>query len=126
MQNKIKFTINESVPTWNYVLAGKEMTRWRDAIKEFVGKGKPWEGNVSVKFKFYVKGYFNSQKDIDNMCKFVIDSMKGVIYVDDRQVVKLNAVKIIVDKIEKERVVIQVENIDACELKRSARKKTEK
>ena len=36
--------------------------------------------------------------DIDNLVKFVLDSLNGVLYCDDRQVVKVTAVKLLDNK----------------------------
>ncbi|KAL3823457.1 hypothetical protein ACHAXA_010217 [Cyclostephanos tholiformis] len=35
------------------------------------------------------------RSDVDNLAKFVMDSLNGVLYVDDRQVVRLSAVKVL-------------------------------
>ncbi len=35
------------------------------------------------------------RSDVDNLAKFVMDSLNGVVYVDDRQVVSLNVVKVL-------------------------------
>jgi Holliday junction resolvase RusA-like endonuclease len=35
------------------------------------------------------------RSDVDNLAKFVMDSLNGVLYVDDRQVVNLNVVKVL-------------------------------
>lgn len=41
------------------------------------------------------KFYNNRSGDVDNLCKFVLDSLNRVLYADDRQVVCLNAIKIL-------------------------------
>ena len=38
--------------------------------------------------------YKGSKADIDNLCKFYIDSMNGVFYKDDAQIVSLSACKV--------------------------------
>jgi Endodeoxyribonuclease RusA len=38
--------------------------------------------------------YPTTASDVDNLAKFVLDSMNGVLYVDDRQVVSLHAIKV--------------------------------
>ena len=35
------------------------------------------------------------RSDVDNLAKFVMDSLNGVLYVDDRQVVRLSAMKVL-------------------------------
>jgi Holliday junction resolvase RusA-like endonuclease len=35
------------------------------------------------------------RSDVDNLAKFVMDSLNGVLYVDDRQVVNLNVMKVL-------------------------------
>jgi Holliday junction resolvase RusA-like endonuclease len=35
------------------------------------------------------------RSDVDNLAKFVMDSLNGVLYVDDRQVVRLKAMKVL-------------------------------
>lgn len=37
----------------------------------------------------------NLRSDVDNMAKFVMDSLNGLLYVDDRQVVVLNVRKVL-------------------------------
>mmetsp|Transcript_26996 Transcript_26996/g.42353 ORF Transcript_26996/g.42353 Transcript_26996/m.42353 type:complete len:268 (+) Transcript_26996:145-948(+) len=41
------------------------------------------------------KYYNNRSGDVDNLCKFVMDSLNQVLYADDRQVVCLNAIKLL-------------------------------
>ena len=42
------------------------------------------------KSKFFAAVY----PDIDNLCKFVMDALNGIVYNDDRQVVVLHAIKL--------------------------------
>lgn len=39
--------------------------------------------------------YDSQRPDIDNLCKFVLDALTGVVYGDDSQVVKLTATKLV-------------------------------
>ena len=39
--------------------------------------------------------FHNSRGDIDNFCKFVMDSLNQVLYTDDKQVVCLNAIRVL-------------------------------
>jgi len=45
--------------------------------------------------------------DIDNLCKFVLDAMKGALCCDDRQFAELHAVKGIADS-QRSRTVVRV------------------
>ena len=38
---------------------------------------------------------YSVRSDVDNLAKFVMDSLNGLVYVDDRQVVNLNAIKVL-------------------------------
>ncbi|KAL7525213.1 hypothetical protein ACHAXR_000904 [Thalassiosira sp. AJA248-18] len=38
---------------------------------------------------------YNTRSDVDNLAKFVMDSLNGIVYDDDRQVVSLNAIKVL-------------------------------
>eukprot|EP00804_Cyclotella_cryptica_P005663 CCRYP_000034-RA/>CCRYP_000034-RA protein AED:0.36 eAED:0.36 QI:0/-1/0/1/-1/1/1/0/323 len=57
----------------------------------FVGN-KPGSGRIksNAPGKFHV-----SRTDIDNLAKFVLDSLNGILYDDDRQVVSLRAIKML-------------------------------
>jgi Holliday junction resolvase RusA-like endonuclease len=57
----------------------------------FVGS-KPGPGRIKsdAPGKFHV-----SRTDIDNLAKFVLDSLNGILYEDDRQVVSLKAIKML-------------------------------
>lgn len=50
---------------------------------------EPLEGEVSVTCRFY-----NARQDIDNMCKLLLDSMNGIVWVDDKFIVELHLYKI--------------------------------
>lgn len=52
----------------------------------------PGEGRIKDK----APGKFHtSRSDIDNLAKFVLDSLNGLLYADDRQVVSLKAMKML-------------------------------
>ena len=40
-------------------------------------------------------GVGHIRSDVDNLAKFVMDSLNGVVYADDRQVTSLNVVKVL-------------------------------
>lgn len=45
-------------------------------------------------FKSKKNGFRNIRPDLDNLLKFIIDAMKGIVYQDDSQIVYVNATKI--------------------------------
>lgn len=49
---------------------------------------------VVFSFKSKKKGFKNTRPDIDNLLKFIIDAMKGLVYKDDSQIVALSTMKI--------------------------------
>ena len=50
-------------------------------------RGTPLQGNLQVDMQFYL-GH-KRRVDLDNLSKSVLDGMNGIVYEDDRQVVKL-------------------------------------
>ena len=46
---------------------------------------------LEVKVIFHVS---NMRKDVDNLLKFVLDAMQGLVYVDDATIVHISATKI--------------------------------
>lgn len=67
------------------------------SIKEDIGwqvkkgyRGKPLKGLVIVDVVFYFK---NNRSDIDNCLKGLLDSLRGIIYEDDKQIVELHVWK---------------------------------
>ena len=65
--------------------------RMKRPKSHFVGN-RPEPGRIkpSAPGKLY-----SNRSDVDNLAKFVMDSLNGVVYVDDRQVVSLNAIKVL-------------------------------
>ena len=53
---------------------------------------------VTLNFVFDKKKCLTTRKDIDNLQKFFFDSGEGVLYENDKQVVKVVATKEVVDK----------------------------
>lgn len=49
--------------------------------------------------------YHSAAPDIDNLCKFLLDSLKGVVIVDDRKISSLSAKKVY-DKVPRTELVI--------------------
>ena len=48
------------------------------------------EADIKVSVDFFVT---NMSKDIDNLVKFVLDGLQGVLYADDRKIVSIKAHK---------------------------------
>jgi Holliday junction resolvase RusA-like endonuclease len=51
----------------------------------------PWQADVTAVLLFVVKDKKGEQPDVDNLTKVVLDALKGIAYVDDRQVVRQHA-----------------------------------
>lgn len=79
----------------------KTTVEYEDLIRKsfLTSKRIKHEGAVRVDIEIYCKKLI-SKPDIDNTCKAILDSLNGFAYIDDNQVVKLTAIKI-VDKEEK-------------------------
>ena len=73
-------------------------------------QGKPYEGDVEISIRLY---YDTLRKpDIDNVCKALLDSMQGIVYKNDSQITKLEAVQILIDKEQGTRAEIEIK--EAC------------
>ena len=66
--------------------------RMKRPNNHFVGS-KPGPGRLKPNAP--QKYFSNRSGDVDNLCKFVMDSLNQVLYADDRQVVCLNAMKVL-------------------------------
>jgi len=66
--------------------------RMKRPNNHFIGS-KPGSGRLKPNAP--QKYYNNRSGDVDNLCKFVMDSLNQVLYADDRQVVCLNAIKVV-------------------------------
>ena len=51
-------------------------------------------GKECLKIKISIKYYVSTSKDVDNMCKFLFDSMQHVMYDNDKCIYKVTAEKI--------------------------------
>lgn len=65
------------------------------AMKESLGyeakkqwKEKPIEGQLGLRIEFHVK---NKRADLDNLLKGFLDSLSGILYLDDSQIVEIKA-----------------------------------
>ena len=78
--------------------ASRELNAFRRSVREClgglsVGMFPMFDIAVSLEVKaiFFVS---NMRKDVDNMLKFVLDALQGVVYPDDRIIVTIQAKKI--------------------------------
>jgi crossover junction endodeoxyribonuclease RusA len=94
------FLENIKVPSVNHYLKksryGFYQTRETKDFKKLIfltGKSQnldPLEGNVQINIKWEVK----RKADLDNILKCVLDALQGVAYIDDKQVIEINAKKL--------------------------------
>jgi|TARA_Y100000031_G_C8228709_1_gene389773 Holliday junction resolvase RusA-like endonuclease len=93
----------------------KRYTKFREKMKALTGELEttPFEKLVSVSVVFYIgmpkswskkkkkeknKGFCDNNADLDNYQKAILDSLNGVLYIDDRQIVEIFASKRYSDK----------------------------
>lgn len=104
------------------------------AIDRWLGPGVPWTGPVSMRLRFRFPRpashflpanarraepelkatapvWLERSPDVDKLCRAILDAMTGLIYVDDAQVVALNATKRYVATGERPGVDVVVEAI---------------
>ncbi|MDO3627605.1 RusA family crossover junction endodeoxyribonuclease [Mucilaginibacter sp. BT774] len=62
-------------------------------LKENVDKEMPYKMPVEVILNFDINRKRLFEVDVDNLSKTILDSMKGVVFEDDNQVVRLLAIK---------------------------------
>lgn len=71
----------------------------RNQLEGFTRHGEDVLLVCSITFHFKQASYkdvrrqLRNSADVDNLCKFVLDAVKGVLYVDDKQVIEVNAKK---------------------------------
>ena len=90
---------------------GKKYSKFKEDMIEMTKNTKviPLEGNIYAKLRFNIQipkswskkkkeakngAYCDNHADIDNYCKSILDSLNGVYYKDDRQIVMLKATMI--------------------------------
>lgn len=66
--------------------------RMKRPLKHFINKDR---GRLRSNAPLQIS---HSQPDVDNLAKFALDSLNGLIYNDDQQVVALQAVRLFDDK----------------------------
>lgn len=107
--NKIKLIVNGDVPT-KYSMYGTDIEKkWKDSMRHFSKNKKPLFCEIKLKVIFYIKRTNTKERDLDNMVKFICDVMNGIIYKDDKQIIKLNAEKRFTNKEEK--VLLEISEI---------------
>lgn len=79
---------------------GKKYTAFRKEVKPLIEELDltPLEGPITISLTFNVSKPKTSKLDyptgdVDNYCKAVLDSLNGYLYVDDKQIVHLQASK---------------------------------
>lgn len=66
--------------------------RMKRPLSQFIAS-KPGPGRLKIAYAGQ-RLASNNRCDVDNLAKFVLDSLNGVLYVDDKQVVALNVMKV--------------------------------
>lgn len=61
-------------------------------VRAKMGHLEPFMGDVKVTLVFHRKG--KKRADLDNFCKSALDAMNGIVYHDDKQVTRLEAIVI--------------------------------
>jgi crossover junction endodeoxyribonuclease RusA len=95
MKNKIKITL-PFPPSVNTLYAthkgrrilSKEGRQFKKAVALLVGKTTPTANEVAVTVEIYRP---RRTSDLDNRLKGLLDSMTGLFYVDDKQIVEIHA-----------------------------------
>lgn len=72
-----------------------------------------WRSTPDETFAVELRAYVGSLRviDVDNICKSVLDALKGTVFPDDRQVVELHARKVL-DR-DRPRLELAVRRLDA-------------
>jgi Holliday junction resolvase RusA-like endonuclease len=68
-----------------------------------------WQGDLGINLSFYGA---HGSSDIDNLCKLVMDGLKGAVYNDDKQIIYLHAYKCKGAKKDPKKTVIEVWSAD--------------
>lgn len=90
--------INQRVPSLNTIYKKNRHSVYKSQkAKDFTAvirqlQCEPYSGSVRLDIVFV---YTNPLVDIDNGLKLLLDSLEGVAYINDRQIVELNVKKLI-------------------------------
>lgn len=70
----------------------RSRTAWRQRVAAIASVEFDTAMNIPKQIKADITFYFDEipDFDLDNMCKLILDSMKGIVYEDDNQVADLN------------------------------------
>lgn len=66
----------------------KESYQWQAKSQ---WRGKPLEGNIHIEVELYFKD--KRVRDIDNYSKILLDSLTGIVWIDDKQIQKMTISK---------------------------------
>lgn len=77
----------------NIVFVSKKGKEFRDNVKRFMlsKKIKKHTGDIEVSIKLFFKS--KRDLDVDNYFKSILDALNGILWVDDKQIQKISAVK---------------------------------
>jgi len=99
-QDKLK-PINDDLKLFQ-LLEKNNVTEFKKGLKSRLRKkvkpSWPYKNDlyIAVAISGHKKDIF--EKDLDNLLKTLFDTLKGIVFVDDRQIIKLSAEKIITDR----------------------------
>ncbi|MEK7224437.1 MAG: RusA family crossover junction endodeoxyribonuclease [Bacteroidota bacterium] len=85
------------------LIENNAVTKFKKSLRERLNNKLkptwPYKENLFIAFSLtgYKKNVYN--KDLDNILKPVFDALKGIVFVDDKQIIKLTAEKRIDDRI---------------------------
>lgn len=124
----ITFMDNMPSASDKYKLVDPEANLFRlmakDNVKEFMtsirerlnAKKKsqwPYSGDLYMALSISGPKKHIYNKDLDNLLKTLFDSLKGIVFIDDRQIVKLSAEKEVTDRYEG--VLVAIRKLDTDE-----------
>ncbi len=89
-------SVNTYWRKWNNIMVmSKKGREFKESAKDILSKifdsKEPLDSRLELNITFNFKD--RRKRDIDNYCKGVLDSMSGIVFVDDEQIDKLNLTK---------------------------------
>lgn len=85
-----KRVLSQEAKAYKNLIAWEAKNLWGSQIEEY--PNQPWIVIINLRFKDKVR------RDIDNYAKLILDSLTGIIWEDDSQVVELKITKEIWDE----------------------------